>query len=307
VSGTLTKVYAPCTTEGRNNFLCWLNDVDMPEDFDWLIIGYFNLICRPSDRNRPGGNVQDMLYFNAAIGNLRLEEIKLHGNKFSWSNKQSSPLLGRLNWFFASVSWMAKYPGCYANTLSRDCTNHSPCLITVSTDIPKAQAFRCENYWMMHEEFLQTIENGWNLPNNQTNKAKRMVYKLKSLRKILRQWHQQLRNLARTIDHNKTGILFLNTLEEFRYLALEEWNFRKMLHDHLANLLGQQRIYWMQRGRIKWATLEYGNTKFFHADATIRHNENSIMMSNDKDGMEKYNHEEKVEWELLNSLKCTLT
>jgi hypothetical protein len=34
-----------------------------------------------------------MLQFNAAMSNLRLEELKLIGNKFTWTNKQVSPLL----------------------------------------------------------------------------------------------------------------------------------------------------------------------------------------------------------------------
>jgi hypothetical protein len=76
-------------------------------------------------------------------------------------------------------------------------------------------------------------------------------------------------------------------MEEFRDPALEEWNFKKIAHDHLANLLKQQRIYWKQRGKINWATLGEENTRFFHATATIRHNKNSIMVLKDKEGVEE--------------------
>jgi hypothetical protein len=100
----LTNVYAPYTTEGRTNFLNWLHDFSLPDDTDCLLVGYFNLIRKPSDRNRPGGNVQDMLKFNEALSNLNAEELPLRGNHFTWSNKQASPLLERLDWFFASVS-----------------------------------------------------------------------------------------------------------------------------------------------------------------------------------------------------------
>jgi hypothetical protein len=61
-------------------------------------------------------NVSDMLSFNAAISSLRVEELKLNGNKFTWSNMQQSPLLERLDWFFASPSWMANYPGSSVST-----------------------------------------------------------------------------------------------------------------------------------------------------------------------------------------------
>jgi hypothetical protein len=93
----LTNVYAPCTPEGKLEFLDWFHNIDMPIDTDWLITGDFNLIRRNSDGNKPGGNIQDMLAFNDAISNLRLEELKLYGNKYTWSNCQQSPLLERLD------------------------------------------------------------------------------------------------------------------------------------------------------------------------------------------------------------------
>jgi hypothetical protein len=254
-----------------------------------------------------------MLEFNATISNLRLEEIKLYGNKFTWSNKQSSPLLERLDWFFGSVAWMTKYPGSHASTLSRDCSDHSPCLITMNTDIPKVQIFRLENYWLLHEEFMQIMEDGWNLPNNHSDKARRMVAKLKPLRKVLRGSNNyptlhELLSISRLI-------LSLDTLEEFRDLALEEWNFKKILQEHLTNLLEQQRVYWMQRGRIKWATLGDENTNFFHSTASIRHNKNSIMMlktemawknTTIKIKLKLSGRPSKTEWSILSSLKCTL-
>jgi hypothetical protein len=51
----LTNVYASCTPEGKQLFLQLFHDYDMPEENDWLIVGDFNLIRRPRDRNKPGG------------------------------------------------------------------------------------------------------------------------------------------------------------------------------------------------------------------------------------------------------------
>jgi hypothetical protein len=41
----------------------------------------------------------------------------------------------------------------------------------------------------------------------------------------------------------------------------------------------------MQRGRLKWVTLGDENTNFFHANATIKHNRNSIMTLEDGNGI----------------------
>jgi hypothetical protein len=204
------------------------------------------------------------LSFNAAISNLGVEELKLYRNKFTWINKQESPMLKRLDWFFASSFWITNYSGSSVQTLSRDISDHNLCLITISTDIPKAMIFRFENYSLLHEDFMQVMDFGWGIPNNEQDKAKRVGAKFKALRKVRRQWHSQISNLTKTIENSKTIISFPDILEESRDLSLEEWNFRNLLQDHLAKLLKQQRVYWKQRGRIKWATLGDENTKFFH-------------------------------------------
>ena len=56
-------------------------------------MGDFNFIRSPKDRNRPGGDVNQMLLFNEAISNLGLIELPLKGRQCSWSNMQTDPLL----------------------------------------------------------------------------------------------------------------------------------------------------------------------------------------------------------------------
>jgi hypothetical protein len=228
----------------------------------------FNLIRRPSDRNRLGGNIQEMLRFNKVISHLGLEELPLQGNRFTWSNMQTSLLLERLEWFFASIPWFTSYPSLTVSTLSRDISDHHPCLISMNMNIPQSQVFRFENYWLLHDEFMPVMQHGWNVAAQHMDSGKRLMDKFKNLRRILRCWYTQISNLASSIQNNKLVLNFLDTIEEYRDLTLEEWNFRAMVHDNLNNLLEQQRIYRKQRGRIKWATLGDENTKFFHVMST---------------------------------------
>jgi hypothetical protein len=89
----LTNVYGPYTPEGKLIFYSGSSKNQMPEDVDWLIVGDFNLIRSPENRNKPGGDVTDMLLFNEVISAQSWVEIPLHGRKYTWSNKQTSPLL----------------------------------------------------------------------------------------------------------------------------------------------------------------------------------------------------------------------
>jgi hypothetical protein len=110
---------------------------------------------------------------------------------------------------------------------------------SIITYIPKAHSFRSENFWMLHDEFMEVLQLGWDSPILYHDKAKNITAKFKNLRKTFRQWkqQQQLPCLAKTIEQIKMVLSFLNTMEEFRDLSLEEWNFRENLLTHIENLL----------------------------------------------------------------------
>jgi hypothetical protein len=80
------------------------------------------------------------------------------------------------------------------------------------------------------------------------DKEKLLGAKFKNLRRVLRRWQSNLSNLAATLSNNKLVLFLLDSMEEFRDLTLEEWNFRNLVHQHLESLVERQRIYWKQRG-----------------------------------------------------------
>jgi hypothetical protein len=57
----LTNIYAPCTSEGKLAFLNWFKNIEMPVEAKWLIVGDFNLLRAPENRNKPGGVWQKCL------------------------------------------------------------------------------------------------------------------------------------------------------------------------------------------------------------------------------------------------------
>jgi exonuclease III len=79
----LTNVYGPCTSEGKIVFLNWLKDIQIAQEVDWLVVGDFNLIRGPHNRNKPRGNLQEMLLFNEVISTQGWVELPLRGRKFT--------------------------------------------------------------------------------------------------------------------------------------------------------------------------------------------------------------------------------
>lgn len=135
-SWLLTTVYAPCTLNGKREFLNWFRNIVMPEEVDWLIVRDFNLLRKHEDRNRDGANLNEIFLFNEAINKLGLIELPLHGRKFTWANKQFPPLLERLDWFFTSNSWTSKFLDTIVKTLVMKTSDHWPYVIEIVTSIP---------------------------------------------------------------------------------------------------------------------------------------------------------------------------
>lgn len=237
----LTAVYGPCVTERKRVFVDWIKNLHMPMETDWMILGDFNLMRKPENRNKPGGSQQEMFWFNDAISVQGLSEIELQGRKFTWSNLQPSPLLEKLDWIVMNSTWTLSYPTTTAKALSMNPSNHCPCLVTISIDIPRGGFFRFENYWLQHDQFSGILEQSWSTPMMQQDSAKLVTAKFKVTRQRLRQWQASLTSLKTLINNTKLVLHFLEVLGDYRDLSLQEWNFKKLLDDRLLNLLTQQK------------------------------------------------------------------
>lgn len=210
----------------------------MPEDTNWLIMGNFNYIRYPSNRNREGGgSFNDMLKLNDAINSLGLFEIPLKGKSYTWSNMQGAPLLEKLDWVFSSEAWTVNFPTTMTLPLSKAISNHTPCLIKIGTHIPRAKIFRFENYWFQIDGFKQIVQNIWCQDVQEPNNAKCITAKLKRLRKGLKIWAKGLSPLASTISSANELIQFFDTIKEFTKLSIAEWNGREIVKKHLFKLL----------------------------------------------------------------------
>ena len=196
----------------------------MPQEVNWRLAGDFNLVRKPEDRNKPGGDIAEMFSFNEAHNTLGVVELPLHGKRFTWSNKQFSPLLVRLDWFFTSQVWTNVFPNSSVTSLAMETSDHSPCLISIGTTIPKGKNFHFENYLMEHEHFFSIVQHGWSLPTPQTDAAKIITAKFKNLRRVIKSWQSQLSSLKSNIANVKLILSLLGLLEEFRDLTLMEYN-----------------------------------------------------------------------------------
>lgn len=168
-------------------------------------------------------------------------------------------------------------------------------VVNMSTSIPRNFVFRFENFWLKHQDYPNIPGQIWGTQQNTNDSTKLISAKLKGLRKCLREWQASMTNLKTTIANVRLIMHFLEVITEFRDLSLPEWSFHKILETHPLDLLEKQRIYWKQRGNVKWVQLGDAGTHFFHANATLRHRSKLISQLTSRDETIVYEHKEKEE------------
>jgi hypothetical protein len=173
------NIYGPCQGEARENFVEWLFDLFIPDEEDWLLVGDFNFIRSPSNRNKPGGDVNHMLTFNNFIREQHLTELAIQGRQFTWSNMQADPLLEQLYWFFTSMHWTLSFPNTTVHPQGKPTLDHSPLVVTIQTNIPASKMFCFENYWVAHPGFHEIVSSSWSKPVYKPNSAAILNHKFK--------------------------------------------------------------------------------------------------------------------------------
>ena len=189
----------------RQQFVQWLYDLELDDLDNWLLIGDYNFYRSQSDRNKDGANVADMLLFNDIIRSQNLVDLPLHGARFTWSNMQSAPLLERLDWFLTSNNWTSSFPNTTVKALARPVSDHTPCQISIQSNIPRSKFFRFENFWIHHHGFKEVVKSAWHVPVRCSNPAMILNAKLKNVRRALKKWSKSISKISLLIDNCEMG------------------------------------------------------------------------------------------------------
>ena len=158
---TITNVYAPSDHSESAAFLAELLDLLPGIHGPWLLLGDFNLIRDPSDKNTGRVDTRLCSMFNDAVDELGLLELPLLDSLYTWSNKRATPTLARLDRAFVNNDHSLAFPSTHLTSLVRQTSDHKPLLVSMSTNIPKSQVFRFENAWLKNAQFLPEVLPAW--------------------------------------------------------------------------------------------------------------------------------------------------
>jgi hypothetical protein len=127
---------------------------------------------------------------------------------------QTQPLLEQLDWFFTSYQWTLSYPNSIVLPLGKTTSDHTPCVVSISTKIPKAKIFRFENHWVEQPGFFELVKDIWSQPVRAKSSANVISAKLKNLRHALKKWGKSLSHIRLLIANCNRVIFLLDQLED---------------------------------------------------------------------------------------------
>jgi hypothetical protein len=190
----------------------------------WLVLGDFNLICLPSEKNNANFNSALANSFNSMINSLAVLELPLLDRRFTWSNGQETPVLARLDCAFFNNDWNAALPHSTLTSLPHPTSDHVPLLVTAATKIPSHASFRFENAWLLDLSFLPSMLPAWNWGVPARNAFAALAAKVKRFRFAAKVWKRAHRYIPLHENNCKFLLILFDFFEEHRPLSGAEQN-----------------------------------------------------------------------------------
>lgn len=122
-------MYGPVQDNQKLDFLNSFEVAIYDSEVPMLVGGDFNLIRRVEEKSTGNVNVQWMNAFNDFIANTEIRELHRTGGQYTWTNKQSNPIMVLLDIVFMSSAWENLLPLVTAHSITRIGSNHNPLLV----------------------------------------------------------------------------------------------------------------------------------------------------------------------------------
>jgi hypothetical protein len=110
-----------------------------------------------SEKNNSWFDHRLAFFFNETISALALMSSPYSIAYIPSPTCVKQPTLARLDRAFINSQMSSLHPNTTLTSLTRTTSDHIPLLVTITTDIPRAQSFRFENAWLLHPSFLPCI------------------------------------------------------------------------------------------------------------------------------------------------------
>jgi hypothetical protein len=260
---------------GERKHLSWdyMRSLHAKSGLPWLIAGDFNEIMFSHEKE--GGNVRPqrcMQAFRDAVSDCSLQDLGFAGDPFTWRRGRIRERLDRV---LATQSWIDLFPN--HGVLHEDFgkSDHRP--ITVDTEsrsiphAPQRARPKFEARWLCEESVETIIQTAWDQAKQFHDWS--LARKTEMVHNTLHSWDKtelrgprhRLKQLQKELNAVLAGPLSEEALVQQRVVL-----------DQIEDILEQEELYWVQRGRANWLRHGDQNTSFFHGFASQRKRKNFI-------------------------------
>lgn len=166
--------------------------------------------------------------FNNFVANTGFRKLHRGGGQYTWTNKQTNPIMVVLDRFFMNVSQGNHYPLVTAQSITRLGSDHNPLVVEVGANRGvRSTIFRFEVAWTKQEGFREWVVSKW--PAKQNMRSIDYWQKISGqLRNSLRGWNgnwgvdmkkrqQDLLLMIKALDQKAEEVSLTNSEWEPRY------------------------------------------------------------------------------------------
>jgi hypothetical protein len=247
-------VYGPANHSRSSLFLNNLEDKVSHCSLLVVVMGDFNLIRGAQDKNNDNINWPLVNAFNNSIAQLALREVARTGARFTWSNRQRSPVRCMLERVLVSPEWEIQFPLTMLRATTCLGSDHTPLVLDIGSRLSKSpNRFFFESGWLDLPSFKEMVVEHWVAQAAGLRRCRGLIDwwhgQSTDIRQFLKGWSA---NLGKGAKETKAKLLAriqeLDCRSDGVELDEDGWALCYHLDGHMMEILSMEEEYWRQRG-----------------------------------------------------------
>ncbi|XP_021852263.2 uncharacterized protein [Spinacia oleracea] len=253
---TFTAVYGLHSIGTRKTLWNDLTQLSSVTTGEWIVMGDFNSVLYSGDRiNGNPVTHAETRDFEGCIDATDLNEIKSRGHFYSWSNKGQGQtrICSRIDRVFGNTDWHSTFLDAVVDYLNPGISDHSPLLLSCNINVKTGgRPFKFFNYMADHDEFMQVVQEKWNISVNGTPMFT-VWQKMKAIKGGLKHLHHRdFSRLEERIELLRKELDGIQTQLATSYTDQQLQDQEKECSLKLKKFLKVQESAYKQKSRIQW-------------------------------------------------------
>nr|GEX67416.1 RNA-directed DNA polymerase, eukaryota, reverse transcriptase zinc-binding domain protein [Tanacetum cinerariifolium] len=242
-------------------------------NWEVIVMGDFNEVRYKNERYGSVFHAHGADAFNSFISNANLQEIPLGGSAYTWCHRSASNM-SKLDRFLMLEGLLSANPNFSAITLDRYLSDHRPIMLRESFHDYGPIPFRSFHYWFEIDGFEEMISKAWcESPANEVNPMLKLMYKMKFLKKRIREWNGMRKSSKSKKSAYKKELHDLETIID-QGNATDDMLYKR--NEIIKSIQEVDNMEVAQKVKIKWTIEEDENTKYYHGIVNKKCNQLAI-------------------------------